>query len=182
MWARNRRWILPEIPDFHVAFRNLLHGRKSTTRDRRLYFPSEGRRAEDFFSPWKILTASTGFEPANLGTKGQHATSRSPKPLSHTYLNLPCRYLLVYFNNYLPQINIRDGHFLQRFLQLPSGHNVTYPILDVVISRHTFSVHTRFLTSPKPNPPHPPYLRDLAITLPILHPIHPLQMHVYIFF
>jgi hypothetical protein len=26
-------------------------------------------------------TASVGFEPANLGTKGQHATSRPPKPL-----------------------------------------------------------------------------------------------------
>ena len=26
-------------------------------------------------------TASAGFEPANLGTKGQHATSRPPKPL-----------------------------------------------------------------------------------------------------
>ena len=41
------------------------------TWDRRLYFPSEGRRA----------TASAGFEPANLGTKGQHATSRPPKPI-----------------------------------------------------------------------------------------------------
>jgi hypothetical protein len=42
--------------------------RKATTWDRRLYFPSKGRRAEDFFSPWKILTVSAGFEPANLGT------------------------------------------------------------------------------------------------------------------
>jgi hypothetical protein len=41
------------------------------TWDRQLYFPSEGRRAEDFFA----------FEPANLGTKGQHATSRPPKSL-----------------------------------------------------------------------------------------------------
>ena len=44
--------------------------RKSATWDRRLYFPSEGRRAEDFFRP----------QPANLGTKGQHATSRPQKP------------------------------------------------------------------------------------------------------
>jgi hypothetical protein len=42
----------------------------------RLYFPSEGRRAEDFFAP-----ASAGFEPVNLGTKGQHTTPRPPKPL-----------------------------------------------------------------------------------------------------
>ena len=46
-----------------------------------LCFPSEGRRAEDFFA-LKNLTALAGFEPANLGTKGQHATSRPPKPLN----------------------------------------------------------------------------------------------------
>ena len=55
--------------------------RKSTTWDRRLYFPSEGRRAEDFFA-LKNPTASAGFEPANLGPKGQHATPRPPKPLT----------------------------------------------------------------------------------------------------
>jgi hypothetical protein len=38
--------------------------------------PSEERRAEDFFRP-KNPTASAGCEPANLGTKGQHATSRA---------------------------------------------------------------------------------------------------------
>ena len=54
---------------------------KSTTWDRRLYFPSEGRRAEDFYLSLKNLTASAGFEPANLRTKGQHATSRPPQPL-----------------------------------------------------------------------------------------------------
>ena len=54
--------------------------RKSTTWDRQLYFPSEGRSAEDFFA-LKNPTASAGFEPANLGTKSQHATSRPPKQL-----------------------------------------------------------------------------------------------------
>ena len=54
--------------------------RKSTTWDKRLYFPSEGRRAEDLIA-LKNPTASAGFEPANLDTKGQHATSRPPKPL-----------------------------------------------------------------------------------------------------
>jgi hypothetical protein len=33
--------------DFHVTFRDLLH---AMTWDRRLYFPFEGRRAEDFFA------------------------------------------------------------------------------------------------------------------------------------
>jgi hypothetical protein len=40
-----------KMPDFHVAFRDLLHIIKSTTWDPQLYFPSEGRRDEDFFSP-----------------------------------------------------------------------------------------------------------------------------------
>ena len=48
--------------------------RTSTKWDGRLYFPSEGRRTEDFFA-LKNPTASAGFEPANLGT------SRPPKPL-----------------------------------------------------------------------------------------------------
>jgi hypothetical protein len=39
----------------------------------------EGRRAEDFFALKKPM-ASAGFEPANLGTKGQHSTPRPPKP------------------------------------------------------------------------------------------------------
>jgi len=58
--------------------------RKATTWDRRLYFSSEGRRAEDFFA-LKIRRLRPG---ANLGTKGQHTTSRPPKPppmpLKHT--------------------------------------------------------------------------------------------------
>ena len=50
-------------------------------------FPSEGRLAEDFFRP-KNPTASAGFEPANLGTKGQHTTPRPPKPHIFTYYNI----------------------------------------------------------------------------------------------
>ena len=50
---------------------------QSATWDRRLYFPSEGRRAEDFFA-LKILWIRPGFEPAKSGTGGQHAY-----PLDH---------------------------------------------------------------------------------------------------
>ena len=39
---------------------------------------------DDFFRP-KNPTASVGFEPANLGTKGQHTTPRTPKPLYIIY-------------------------------------------------------------------------------------------------
>jgi hypothetical protein len=46
------------------------------------YFPSEGWHVEDLFA-LKNPTASAGFEPANLGTKGHHTTSRPQKPLTY---------------------------------------------------------------------------------------------------
>ena len=64
----------------------------------------EGRRAEDFFA-LKNPTASAGFEPANLGTKGQHATSRPPKRM--LFINL---YVTIYY----PQIILPTSvsHFI----------------------------------------------------------------------
>jgi hypothetical protein len=60
-----------ENGNFHAIF-GIFDMPQIYDMDRRLYFPSEGRRAEDFFA-LKNPTASAGFEPANLGTKGQHA-------------------------------------------------------------------------------------------------------------
>ena len=67
-WERNGRWILPENARLPRNIQGSFTCRKSM----------------------KNPTASVGFEPANLGTKGQHATSRPPKPpflpLNHRYL------------------------------------------------------------------------------------------------
>ena len=79
-WARNEFCL--KMPDFHVTFRDLLHavnlrhGTNGFTS-----FPKEGA-LKFFFFALKNPTASAGFEPANLGTKGQHATSRPPKQLT----------------------------------------------------------------------------------------------------
>ena len=68
-----------KMPDFHVTFKdishavNLLHGTDGFTSP-----PKEG--VLRIFFALTNPTASVGFEPANLGTKGQHATSRPPKP------------------------------------------------------------------------------------------------------
>ena len=56
-WARNGRWILPENGRLPPNIQGSFTCRKSTTWDKRFYFPSEGRRAEDFFHPEK----SDGF-------------------------------------------------------------------------------------------------------------------------
>ena len=88
-WARNGQWILSENARLPRNIQGSFTCRKSATWDKRLYFPSEGRRLEDFFRPEKS-DGFGGVEPANLGTKSQHATSGKPKPLclSHTKLIL----------------------------------------------------------------------------------------------
>jgi hypothetical protein len=66
--------------DFHVTFRDLLHAVKLRHGNSGFNsHPKEG--VLRIFSPYKS-DGSAGCEPANLGTKGQHATSRPPKLLS----------------------------------------------------------------------------------------------------
>jgi len=48
------------------------------------------------FSPFKNPTASAGFEPAILGTKGQHATPRPPKPLTPAHVGVILILILHY--------------------------------------------------------------------------------------
>ena len=95
-WARNGRWILPENARLPRNIHGYFTCRKSTTWDKQLNFASEGRRAEDFFA-LKNPTALAGFEPANLGTKVQHATSRPPKPFKQI-CNWHCNLKFSYIN------------------------------------------------------------------------------------
>jgi len=72
IWPRMR--LAPNSRDLlHAA--NLRHGTDGFTSP-----PKEG--VLRIFFPFKNPTALAGFEPANLGTKDQHATSRPPKPHS----------------------------------------------------------------------------------------------------
>jgi hypothetical protein len=69
-----------KMPDFRVEFRDLLHAvniRHGTHGFTSL--PKEG--VLRIFFALKNPTASPGFEPSNLGTKGQQANSRPPKSL-----------------------------------------------------------------------------------------------------
>ena len=62
-----------KMPDFHITFRDLLHAvnRRHGTDD----FTSPPKEGVlRFFFGLKNPTASVGFEPVNLGTKGQQAT------------------------------------------------------------------------------------------------------------
>jgi hypothetical protein len=71
-----------KMPDFHVAFRDFLHAEIYDVGPTALLpFRMEGVLRIVLFA-LKNPTASAGFEPANLGSKGQHATSRPPKSLT----------------------------------------------------------------------------------------------------
>ena len=79
LWAKNVREFCLNV-DFHVTFMDLLHAVKLRHgTDGFSSPPKEG--VLRIFRP-KNPTTSAGYEPANLGTKGQHATSRAPKPLA----------------------------------------------------------------------------------------------------
>jgi hypothetical protein len=81
----------PKMPDLHVAFRDLSHVVNVRHGTNGFTSLPKGRRAEDFFFAPKNPTASAGFEPENLGSNGQQATSRPPKPL---WLTLYCHLLV----------------------------------------------------------------------------------------
>ena len=91
-WARNGRWISPENARLPRNIQGSFTCSKSTAWDKRLYFPSEGRRA------LKNPTASAGFEPANLGTKG--VTSGNTEECDHgkgcgvgkEWMNVDCKW------------------------------------------------------------------------------------------
>ena len=68
------------MPDFHVTFRDLLHAVNLRHGVDGFASPPKEGVLRIFFA-LKNPKASVGFEPANLGTKGQNATSRPTKPL-----------------------------------------------------------------------------------------------------
>jgi hypothetical protein len=78
--------------DFHGTFSDLLHA--ANLRHGNHGFTSLPKESvlRIFFAP-KNPTASAGFEPANLGTKGQHATPRPPKPLYCDTFHKKCRHV-----------------------------------------------------------------------------------------
>jgi hypothetical protein len=78
-----------DVADFHGTCRDLLHAANLATWDPRLYFPSEGRRAEDF-SAIKIQQLRPGLNPR---TWVPEASTLTPRPLLDN--NFTCADILV---------------------------------------------------------------------------------------
>jgi hypothetical protein len=86
LWARILSGNFAEMTT-STPFRDLLHATNLRHGTDSLTSPPKEGVLRIFFA-LKNPTASAGFEPANLSTKGQHATPRPPKPLIkiHTYI------------------------------------------------------------------------------------------------
>jgi hypothetical protein len=84
LWARNV-WEFCLNADLLVTFRDLLHDVKLQHGTDGFTSPPKEGTLRNFFCP-KNPMATAGCEPTNLGTEGQHATSRLPKPHSEHYL------------------------------------------------------------------------------------------------
>ena len=100
--------------DFHGTFRDLLHAanlRHGT--DGFTSPPKEG--VLRIFSPLKIRRLRP-FEPANLGTKGQHATPRPPKP-----------YTDVITFHYLRMLQEREKESNPKILQISLKKHILFP-------------------------------------------------------
>ena len=81
--------ILPKLAT-STSLLGFFTSRKFTTWDRLLYFPSEGRRAEDFFAR-KVRRLRPGLNPRTRVPEANTLTSRPPKPL---YVEVTQRYVI----------------------------------------------------------------------------------------
>jgi hypothetical protein len=79
-WVRNGRL---NLAYGHYWFFFMPEGsftcRKSTTWDWRLYFPSEGSGASDFYHPQKIHRPRSGSNPRTLGPVASTLTTSPPR-------------------------------------------------------------------------------------------------------
>ena len=77
--GEKRPVLFTESCDFHAYTFGFFYMPQISDMGQTALLPFRRKACWGFFSPWQNLTVSAGFEPANLGTKGQHA--RPSKPL-----------------------------------------------------------------------------------------------------
>jgi hypothetical protein len=83
LWARNVRQFCPNA-DLTCYIQRTFTCRKATTWARWLYFPSEGRRAADFFA-LKIRWLRTGANPQTWVPKASTLPLDHRSRIKHTY-------------------------------------------------------------------------------------------------
>ena len=103
------------------------------------------------FSSFKNPTASAGFEPANLGTKGQHATPRPPKPLiTDLKEGKNCNLQLAWEINFSIHFTLPDTciTFNSLHLQAIIGHFRTLTVYHGFFNRCTVHIEYSLIITP----------------------------------
>ena len=85
---------------------------KSQTRDPQLKVPPRGLVLR-IFTSWKNPSTSAGFEPANLGSQGEHVTPRLPRPTSIKF-SVILSYKRINWNIYLEKMLKLFWHISRR--------------------------------------------------------------------
>jgi hypothetical protein len=105
------------------------------------YFPSEGRHAWGFLPYRKNPTASAGIEPANSGSRGQHANHYTTEsvslpfthiliflklmsPFSVTFIKIAFRCLLMLWSHHADGVRSRWSKFWSQYVQRHTLHSV----------------------------------------------------------
>ena len=120
--------------------------RKFTTWDQRLYFPSEGRRAEEFFAR-KIRRLRPGLNPRTRVPKASTLTSRPPKPPVLTSASKsPC------FADLWSVIRVHEGRYtlsdkLSDFTMWPHTWRKNWVICAVLIGNSAGLSHRELRSS-----------------------------------
>jgi hypothetical protein len=131
--------ILRTTYDFHGKVYGTFTCRITTTWDRRLYFPSEGRHAEDFSRPKKPM-ASAEFEPANWVPEASMLTTRPLKPLG---LRLGVTEVVPHFLMGFRNVHRLYLYFLDFKRSLSPSHTRAWPPCRSLPSTTCFRTRTR---------------------------------------
>jgi hypothetical protein len=116
--------------------------RKVTTWDRRLYFPSEGRRAEDFFFAREIRRFRPGSNPLPLDHRSRSPPSSSNSICLCAYLGIFCIFLHVLFSQYSHTvISVHQTFPLRVILFLTVHFRKLYPLLPACITLQFVTIH-----------------------------------------
>jgi hypothetical protein len=102
-------------------FQGSLTCRKSVTWDKRLYFPSEGRRAKGFFAR-KIRQLPPGLNPRSWVPEASTLTTRPPKPL--TRMSWPWKTIQGVAGNQQLKIQKQLQKFVNVSHRLPYSHKL----------------------------------------------------------